>query len=65
MKCLVITLKVRRRQKNIDVVKKYETFDCNQCNKTFSSRDKLTRHKIQHTASDGKPFKCEECLERL
>ena len=58
-------LRKHYKRKHMDIAKKYETFPCNQCDNSYSSRDKLTRHKIQHTAADGKPFRCEECPERF
>jgi len=58
-------LRKHYKRKHIDIGRKYESFGCDQCDKIFSSRDKLTRHKIQHTASDGKPFGCEDCPERF
>ena len=37
------------------------SYNCKECDASYSSRDKLTRHEIQHTVPDGKPFECLIC----
>jgi len=39
-------------------------FPCSECPKSYSSSEGLRRHRITHTAEDGKPFGCLVCGKR-
>merc|ERR1712126_699724 len=49
------------KKQNLGETVKPQVFNCTNCENTYSSRDKLARHEIQHTAPDGKPFDCLIC----
>lgn len=40
-------------------------FSCSECSKSYLSAEGLRRHKITHTAEDGKPFECLLCGKRF